>query len=143
LTNVAAHLRAYVRSTDIVGRIGGDEFAVLMPDTGAACAASLALRIIGSQGTAGTPAATVSIGVAGLTASEPTAKRLFRDADTAMYAAKAKGRNTMAISAPSTLPHVGVEAMPAVEPDVAADSAAMRGAPTNLFRVGGFVPIRE
>jgi diguanylate cyclase (GGDEF)-like protein len=92
LAAVGAHLRTYARSSDIVARIGGDEFAVLLPETTLDEATVVARRIVrGAVDDAILP--TISAGVAPLRADEPTARRLFRDADQAMYAAKKAGRS--------------------------------------------------
>jgi diguanylate cyclase (GGDEF)-like protein/PAS domain S-box-containing protein len=89
LTSVGARLRSCARTSDVVARVGGDEFAVLLPETSATDAAGVAHRMLA------TGDATLSIGVAALDDAEPTAKRLFRDADAALYQAKDRGRNTV------------------------------------------------
>lgn len=92
LAAVAAHLRCCSRSSDIVARIGGDEFAILLPETSLDAAATVAQRITsGAADEDGLP--TISAGVAALRVDQPSGKRLFRDADQAMYAAKKAGRN--------------------------------------------------
>ena len=84
-----------------VGRIGGDEFAVLLPDTTAAGAHRVALetrRRIGLAGFGGT----VSIGVASLAESDADADQFLRRADEALYSAKRGGRDAVA-AAPDPL----------------------------------------
>ena len=97
----AAMCRNAVRTIDLVGRLGGEEFAIVMPDTEAAGAHLVAERIRTSA--AETPVrhdsgefvVTVSIGVA-VRASDG-AERLFARADKALYAAKHAGRNTVVL----------------------------------------------
>ena len=100
LCHVAGLLSARLRAQDMVGRYGGEEFLVLLPNTAQQAAAELAetLRSAVAQcpcareGCAIT--ATVSIGVCGgqLHGTEDW-ERLLRCADQALYAAKAAGRN--------------------------------------------------
>lgn len=99
LIMVAQRLTARLRKEDVVGRLGGEEFLVLLPDTddGAADAAVESLR----HTVADTPmrvsghdiVVTVSAGLATWTGEE--AEELVRRADTALYAAKAAGRNAV------------------------------------------------
>jgi diguanylate cyclase (GGDEF)-like protein len=97
---VAARLRERVRDVDLVARLGGDEFAVVL-DTAehAADTAALAESLVaalrepfemqGQQIVIGT-----SIGIALAQDPDVTAERLLRDADIALYRAKAGGRGT-------------------------------------------------
>jgi diguanylate cyclase (GGDEF)-like protein len=89
LAGVGRRLLESARSTDVVARTGGDEFAILLPETSLPDATAVARRLLDNTEP---EAPTLSIGVAQLAAGEPTAKRLFRDADRAMYAAKRDGR---------------------------------------------------
>ena len=106
LRTVADRLLGMVRAADTVARLGGDEFAVLVDDTsgGLPAAASLAqrlLQVIGEpvelDGHVVTVAASIGIVVAG---AEATPLSLFRDADIAMYRAKAAGRATWVVFDP-------------------------------------------
>ncbi|MBV9117875.1 MAG: PleD family two-component system response regulator [Acetobacteraceae bacterium] len=99
LQAVAATLRANIRVSDTLSRVGGEEFVVVMPGTSAAEAAAAAERLRQavaalegdfSRGQAG--GLTVSIGIARSdTAAEPEA--LLNAADAALYEAKRTGRN--------------------------------------------------
>ena len=97
VANLVAH---NTRSSDFVGRYGGEEFMLILPGTGPEGAAELAekLRALVMQTTltiadGGTLRATISVGVAGDTGGELRLERLVADADAAMYSAKALGRN--------------------------------------------------
>lgn len=83
------------RKTDFVGRIGGEEFLILLPNTGYATALQLAERYrSGIENTADNVHYTCSIGVAELRVGEHPDK-LMQRADQALYAAKNSGRNTV------------------------------------------------
>lgn len=107
LVAVAKRLLSVVRATDTVARLGGDEFAVVI--TGAtkeeilqiAHRASEQLQDSVRVGT-DTVWAMASIGVCISTPGDP-AEALLRDADIAMYQAKAKGRNNVQLFHPDML----------------------------------------
>ena len=90
-------LRRELRASDIISRIGGEEFVVILPDTTEAAAGTLAERIrarVSDSGfnVAGWPAPLrVSIGVGALDAGDFDALR--RATDRALYTAKRTGRN--------------------------------------------------
>jgi diguanylate cyclase (GGDEF)-like protein len=89
-----------VRGSDFVGRYGGEEFILLLPDTGRAGAVVIAekLRVAISQ--IDVPGVsqpiTVSLGVAAIPDDAPEQTLLIRAADRALYLAKAQGRNRVA-----------------------------------------------
>src|SRR5690242_1419057 len=99
LKSVAARLRGCVREIDAVARLGGDEFAIIQnPIDGPADAADLAQRVrdaIGRPfdlgGVHAVVNASIGIALAPGDASEPEA--LLKQADMALYAAKAQGRD--------------------------------------------------
>jgi diguanylate cyclase (GGDEF)-like protein len=103
LRQVARILRERVRATDIVARLSGDEFAVLMPQTDVDGAMHLGEDLRAqiaeyTQPTAEAHGATVSIGITmfgGKQAAGPEA--VLVAADQAMYRAKAAGRNQIAL----------------------------------------------
>jgi diguanylate cyclase (GGDEF)-like protein len=106
LRTVAEALQASVRVTDTIARYGGDEIAVVMPDTDHATARALASRLvkvvadtrIGRAGD-GPAGVTVSIGLAVLDDRDVDARALLLRADDALYAAKRAGRNRVAEAA--------------------------------------------
>lgn len=100
LVETAALLRGASRETDVVARYGGDEFAVVLPDTGTDGALVVARRIRRAIGEhaftvndAATLRMTVSIGVATAGPDMTPADRLLAAADRAMYWVKARGRD--------------------------------------------------
>jgi diguanylate cyclase (GGDEF)-like protein len=99
LKRIAEVLRAHVRGEDIAARIGGEEFAVLLPEESPAAARAFAEQLreaIAAETFApgGVPRRmTVSIGLADLSATRATRSALMRAADEALYAAKEGGRN--------------------------------------------------
>ncbi len=89
-----------VRTTDIAARVGGEEFAVLLPETGTDGALLLAERIraaveeLSLTDRRGAPLPiSVSLGVASMDPASATAEELLSEADRALYAAKRSGRN--------------------------------------------------
>jgi diguanylate cyclase (GGDEF)-like protein len=90
LKEAASAWRAQVRSTDLLVRYGGEEFALLLP----ACELEDAVRII-ERLRAATPQVTCSIGVTSWDFHESSPELLQR-ADQALYVAKAEGRNRYA-----------------------------------------------
>ncbi|WP_306209801.1 putative bifunctional diguanylate cyclase/phosphodiesterase [Actinoplanes sp. RD1] len=102
LCAVAGRLGAIVRSTDLVCRIGGDEFVIaLASPSHSATAESLAARVLAEferpfELSVGSVVVSASIGVAKTTGGAE-ALELIRDADTAMYKAKGSGRNAYAL----------------------------------------------
>jgi two-component system, cell cycle response regulator len=101
LKEVAARIQRYVRSVDFVARIGGEEFIVVMPETGAETAAQIAERlrlVIAGQPIAaavdgGSLPVTISLGLATTGATPDPAESLIKRADDALYRAKQGGRN--------------------------------------------------
>ena len=100
LRRIAALFRARLRATDILGRYGGDEFIITLPETDAQHAGELARAL--NQACRAECGATLSIGVAELQAPMPDFSALLGQADEALYRAKASGRNQVAINDPAT-----------------------------------------
>jgi diguanylate cyclase (GGDEF)-like protein len=96
LASVGRTLVRGCRAIDTVARIGGEEFAMLLPATGAQGGLELAERLradVGQADDAGGDALTVSVGVVEFPGHGTTAEELMRAADQAMYRAKALGRD--------------------------------------------------
>ena len=97
LRSIATRLAGGIRGADTLARFGGDELALVMPDTPLTTAAGVAerLRALVAEGIEVPFAVTISIGVAELAFDEP-AEMLLTRADKALYAAKFDGRNRVA-----------------------------------------------
>jgi diguanylate cyclase len=104
LRRVADSLHAITRLTDTASRIGGDEFALILMDTGGDDAAAIAERVRKSIEDARFEEApalrcTISIGVASTGPKTISAAMWMRHADAALYRAKQLGRNAVAVAA--------------------------------------------
>ncbi|HLW95117.1 MAG TPA: EAL domain-containing protein [Solirubrobacteraceae bacterium] len=103
LAEASRRLREAVRAGDVVGRIGGDEFAILLEllesDYEAVAVARRVLQAFTRPFELGSGTVSVSASVGLATAHDETkaADRLIREADIAMYRAKSTGRNRFAI----------------------------------------------
>ncbi|MFN8108681.1 MAG: diguanylate cyclase [Thermoleophilia bacterium] len=102
LQEVAARLRSEVRGEETLARMGGEEFAWILPECTAADAlqaAERARRAIADTQFAATGRVTASFGVCGIEGTSGAAE-LFRAADAALYRAKAEGRNRTVVHNP-------------------------------------------
>ncbi|QXI56020.1 GGDEF domain-containing protein [Pseudomonas alvandae] len=89
------------RATDIHGRLGGEEFAILLPDTSIEVATQIAEQLIDTiAGLMIEPVhgISASLGVASTGACNKDLHSLMNDADKALYRAKALGRNRVAVA---------------------------------------------
>lgn len=92
-----------IRTQDTLGRVGGEEFAIILPDTDLEDAKILAERIrVAAEKTSivnniGDIQFTVSIGIACLSGRSDSAKALLNNADKALYEAKGGGRNQVSV----------------------------------------------
>ena len=105
LRNLADVLREGTRAGDVLGRIGGEEFALLMPHTGVAEASIVCDRLRERLATrlmilpsGSSSQATMSTGIASL-APQERASSLISRADAALYKAKLAGRNCVQLAA--------------------------------------------
>ncbi len=99
LVAIAGRLKAVVRDVDTVSRQGGDEFILILPDTGADGAAHVAGKLLEAvaqpcQIEGFDLTVTLSIGIALYPGDGEDFEALSRSADAAMYRAKHDGRNT-------------------------------------------------
>lgn len=95
---VAETVQASVREGDLAVRYGGEEFLIVLPDTGLANAAEIAHRIREQVEQVVLPfPLTVSAGVAAGDAAVDRAEQVFDRADQALYRAKAGGRNRVVV----------------------------------------------
>ena len=92
LRSIADTLRQHTRTIDVVTRFGGDEFVVLLPETGAAAAAAVMRRI---QKGLDVPLVTLSIGIVTFERPPQSGDEVLNRADAALYAAKHVGGNTI------------------------------------------------
>lgn len=100
LQAVSAIIRHYVRETDMAARYGGDEFALILPGTGAAAAAAVGEKLRRAvadcrvvPGDSIELNITISVGTASMGGSTVGHGALLEASDRAMYAAKREGKN--------------------------------------------------
>lgn len=106
LKDIAALFRGGMRKSDVIGRLGGDEFLAILPDTDPVGAAAVADRIrktvkryaldLGEDGKV--DFVRLSVGIAGYPDNGRSANNVISAADSAVYEAKEKGGNTVTIS---------------------------------------------
>jgi diguanylate cyclase (GGDEF)-like protein len=105
LREIGTAIRATCRTHDFAARIGGDEFALLLPDCSVESATRVAQKIIDAiarlrlslQATCPSCMGIgASVGITAVTSRSPDAAELMREADAACYVAKARGRNCFA-----------------------------------------------
>jgi len=102
LKEVAYTMRRSLRSFELVYRLGGDEFLVVLPGAALGAAHTLAERLRDALAAArpGGLAVTVSVGVASAAGAAVSFEHLYREADEALYRAKDAGRNRVALATP-------------------------------------------
>ena len=153
LANVGAVMRNIMRSRDFAGRNGGEEFAILLPDTDIPGALRIAERVraaVAEMSLPGTDVSvTVSIGVAGYPEHASTPDRLARLADAALYLAKRQGRNRVELAEPSVVvgafdPAAAPGSRPAPErqpaPDARPGPDVPAALPADFGSVAGRIP---
>ncbi|MCA1576574.1 MAG: sensor domain-containing diguanylate cyclase [Acidobacteria bacterium] len=116
LMEMAAVILSSIRDTDAVARYGGDEFVIVLPDTGTELAGTVAERIrqkiLRHQFTGGRRlqlSMTASFGVAAFPKHASSPQQLIACADTAMYEAKAANKNCVRFAADLTPKQAAVD----------------------------------
>ncbi|HUF47174.1 MAG TPA: GGDEF domain-containing protein [Vicinamibacterales bacterium] len=115
LVEAADIIRGCARETDVVARFGGDEFAMILPETDGPGALAVARRVLDRIGRFAflaleghTDRLTASIGLATLPTVADTVEGLLQAADAAMYRVKSSGRNGIHVASPDRPPLSGV-----------------------------------
>jgi diguanylate cyclase (GGDEF)-like protein len=101
LRQIGRVIAASFRASDLHGRLGGEEFAVLLPDTSLEVAMDIAeqvVQIIAGLNSEPVHHMTASVGVASTKAGDEDLYALMNRADEALYRAKALGRNQVAVA---------------------------------------------
>jgi diguanylate cyclase (GGDEF)-like protein len=105
LQHVAALLRREARTSDVIARVGGDEFAVIQPETEVAGGLVAAERIrstmhreLFATAAGEIPATSLSVGVSGVPDHAKSSADLFRSADSALYESKRAGKDRTTIA---------------------------------------------
>jgi len=104
LKDIAAIANEYVRNNDILGRIGGEEFLVILPNTSSKQAYDVAERIrqaiVEKDITLGDKVVNISasFGISQLAKNQPNFNQIFHEADIALYQAKNSGRNCISLA---------------------------------------------
>lgn len=109
LARSVAACQAQLRSSDLIGRLGGEEFAVLLPYSGARAALEVAERLraaIAAEIFRVGPLVlnvSASFGIATRSRDLPDIDLILREADAALYIAKAQGRNRCVVARPAEI----------------------------------------
>ena len=119
LAAVGQRIRHVLRRSDVRCRYGGDEFLIVLPETGEAGAlrvgewlrAEIEQIQVNSQDRV---VPTISVGVATAHAGEMTGAALVDRADRALYEAKAAGRNCVRAAAPGSRTIAAISSLPAI-----------------------------
>jgi diguanylate cyclase (GGDEF)-like protein len=100
LRAIGKTVNAHIRRVDYFFRWGGDEFLIVLPNTGvegALCAAEKIRGLIGQLKPEGIGGLSISAGVAQLGEGDPDLRAVLKRADEALYRAKEKGRNNVSV----------------------------------------------
>ncbi len=126
LTAIASTVKIFLREYDLVGRFGGEEFALLLPQTSDLDARRIAERMraqiaelpieVGDKSRAEAIRVTVSVGLATLEGTASQLTDLLAAADVALYRAKHAGRNQVRMAGDGAVPPAATCAGPAVPP---------------------------
>jgi two-component system, cell cycle response regulator len=106
LQELAVRMRANTRTVDLCCRVGGEEFIMVLPNTGIDLSSRIAERLRRAMATKSVDCGstqpvpvTVSVGVASLDGADDTLEKLLKRADQALYSAKREGRNRVVVAA--------------------------------------------
>lgn len=102
LRRLARTLESRLRGSDVVARLGGEEFVALLPDTDLNGAQSIAHALVTAMAEQQDPVVgtiTVSAGVATMRGAEDNGAAMLRRGDAALYEAKGQGRNRVCVEA--------------------------------------------
>ena len=103
LRAAAKMMASALRESDIIGRYGGEEFSIILPDTNNSSAIYVGERLLARVSdvpidtAAGKLSIEISLGIAGMSKETPNLQSLIVRADQAMYMAKSAGRNRLAV----------------------------------------------
>lgn len=96
LRDVGRSIQASIRATDLLARMGGDEFAILMPEAGPEAAVKVYEKVragLGERGASAFPGVSVSVGLVTWLVPPASTDDMLRQADHLMYSVKDEGRN--------------------------------------------------
>lgn len=102
LRRLARTLEERLRGSDVIARLGGEEFVVLLPDTDLAGAQAIAQALVHAMADQQDPVVgsiTVSAGVASMRGLQDNGTDILRRGDAALYEAKGQGRNRVCVEA--------------------------------------------
>lgn len=102
LRRLARTLEARLRGSDVIARLGGEEFVALLPDTDLEGARAIAQTLVTAMAQQRDPMVgtiTVSAGVASMRNASDTGAAILRRGDMALYEAKGQGRNQVCVEA--------------------------------------------
>jgi len=100
LRRLAQTLQQRLRASDVIARLGGEEFAVVLPDTAVEGARAIAQSIVDGMAAQEDPLVgriTVSAGISSLREGPDNAHEMLRRSDAALYEAKGQGRNRVCV----------------------------------------------
>ncbi len=137
LQRMGEHIRSSIRSIDMAFRYGGEEFAIVLPETQLDDAYKVTERIrktIETKMSSKAMPTTVSLGIASWPADGVTKEEVIACADVALYRAKETGRNRTCLSADMAKPGAPLES---------ADSVTERGALSIIYALAATVDAKD